>query len=280
MLHNLIIIPDCLNELSDEHFARYMLYTQADAVKNTGNAYSAAFASSYNAELPRLLRMGRVNVCVFSPETQGVPEGAFYMQSSKIVERVLGYKPAMNEELRSMEEMMGKLSESLVDFPVIKPENEKVSLIRDEEAVLLEAEKYDTAAALLCGKTANTEAFKSEWLGLISDGVISDNITDLLDDAKTALGKNINDIFRFGSDNIELTALKMCEDGSGDVVLRINETKGLDEVHSFIMSDIYEMGFRFDINAYETKTFRVTPDGMVRETNFAEGIIPFNEFEW
>lgn len=280
MLHNLIIIPDCLNELSDESFARYMLYSQADAVKAGKDAYLAAFASSYNAELPRLLRAGRVKICVFSPDTQGVPEGAFYMQSDKLVDRILGYKPAMNEELGSMEEMIAKLGESLIDFPVIKPENEKVSLIREEENTLLEAEKYDTAVALLCGKTANTELFKGEWLNLISDGVVSDDVKKILDDAKTALGKDAEDLFRFGSDNIELTALKMCEDGSGDVVLRINETKGLDGVHSFIMSDIFDMGFRFDIDAYETKTFRVNPEGMVRETNFAEGIIPFAHFEW
>lgn len=280
MLHNLIIIPDCLNELSDESFARYMLYSQADAVKAGKDAYLAAFASSYNAELPRLLRAGRVKICVFSPDTQGVPEGAFYMQSDKLVDRILGYKPAMNEELGSMEEMIAKLGESLIDFPVIKPENEKVSLIREEENTLLEAEKYDTAVVLLCGKTANTELFKGEWLNLISDGVVSDDVKKILDDAKTALGKDAEDLFRFGSDNIELTALKMCEDGSGDVVLRINETKGLDGVHSFIMSDIFDMGFRFDIDAYETKTFRVNPEGMVRETNFAEGIIPFAHFEW
>ncbi len=280
MLHDLIIIPDCLNELSDESFARYMLYSQADAVKAGKDAYLAAFASSYNAELPRLLRAGRVKVCVFSPDTQGIPEGAFYMQSDKIVDRILGYKPAMNEELGSMEDMLDKMSESLIDFPVIKPENEKVSLIREEEATLLDAEKYDTAAAILCGKQANTEAFKGEWLNLISDGVVSDDAKKILDDAKAVLGKDINDLFRFGSDNIEITAFKMCEDGSGDVVLRINETKGENGVHSFIMSDIYEMGFRFDIDAYETKTFRVNPEGMVRETNFAEGIIPFSHFEW
>ncbi len=280
MLHNLIIIPDCLNELSDESFARYMLYSQADAVKSGKDAYLAAFASSYNAELPRLLRAGRVKICVFSPDTEGVPEGAFYMQSDKLVDRILGYKPAMNEELGSMEEMIAKLGESLIDFPVIKPENEKVSLIREEENTLLEAEKYDTAAALLYGKTANTELFKGEWLNLISDGVIGEDVKKIFDDAKATLGKDVNDIFRFGSENIELTALKMCDDGSGDVVLRINETMGKNGVHSFIMSDIFDMGFRFDIDAYETKTFRVNPEGMVRETNFAEGIIPFSHFEW
>ena len=280
MIHQLIIIPDILNELSDESFARYMLYTQADAVKSTGNAYSAAFASSYNADLPRLLRKGRVNVCVFSPDTQGLPDGPFYMQSEKIVDRVLGYKLAADEKLGTMEEMTEKLCQTPVDYAVIKPENEKVFPIRDEEAKLLEAEAYNTAAAVLTGAAAETAFFKDQWLNLITDGTVSADADAICAAAKAALGKDLKDIFRLGSDNIEITALKMCEDGSGDVVLRVNETKGLDEVHSFIMSDIFDMGFRFDIAAYETKTFRVNADGMVRETNFAEGIIPFNHFEW
>lgn len=280
MLENLILIPDSLNELSDECFARYMLYTQADAVKNTGSAYNAAFASSYNCDLPRLLRMGRVNVCVFSPETEGLPEGAFYLQGAKLTERVLGYKPAMGEQPGTMDEMIAKLSESLCDFPVIKADNEKIFPIREEEEALLTAEFYDAAAAVLCGKDAHTQAIKDEWNNLLNGGEMSENVKKIEAEAKSVLGKNKKDIFRFGSDNIEFVCLKMCEDGSGDVVIRITETDGRNDVHSFIMSDIFDMGFRFDINAYETKTFRVDSDGMVRETNFAEGIIPFNEFEW
>lgn len=280
MFENMIVIPDCLQELSDECMARHMLYAQADAVKKTGSAYSVAFASSFNKELPRLLRMGRVNVCVFSPETQGIPEGAFYLLSVNLTERVLGYKPAMGEDLGELEEMLGKLSESLTDFPVIAPENEKIVPIRDEEEALMLAEAYDTVASVLYGKEAHTEVFKNEWLSLLADGVISENVKKIAEDAKAVCDKDIKDIIRFGSDNIELDCLKMCEDGSGDVVIRIHETQGKNDVRSFIMSDIYEMGFWFDINAYETMTFRVNPEGMVRQTNFAEGIIPFNNFEW
>lgn len=280
MFDNLIIIPDCLQELSDECMARHLLYTQADAVKKTGEAYSMAYASSFNSDLARLLRLGRVNVCLFSPETKELPEGAFYLLSNNVTERVLGYKPAADEKMGTLEEMIGKLSESLVDFPVIKAENEKVVPIREEEELLMLAEAYDAAAAVLCGKEANTEAIKAEWLSLLSDGVISDNVKKIADDAKAAVGKDLKDVVRFGSDNIELCALKMCEDGSGDVVIRIRETQGRNGVRSFIMSDIFDMGFWFDINAYESMTFRVNADGMTRQTNFAEGIIPFNHFEW
>ena len=138
-----------------------------------------------------------------------------------------------------------------------------------------DSERVDRAVAL--AKKAHDGQFRRTGEPYIVHPLA---VKKILEDAKAALGKDVNDIFRFGSDNIELTALKMCDDGSGDVVLRINETKGLDGVHSFIMSDIFDMGFRFDIDAYETKTFRVNPEGMVRETNFAEGIIPFEHFEW
>lgn len=280
MFENMIVIPDCLQELSDECIARHMLYAQVDAVKNTGSAYSVAFASSFNRDLPRLLRMGRVNVCVFSPETQGVPEGAFYLLGVNLTERVLGYKPAAGEELGTMEEMIEKLGGSLEDYPVIAPENEKIVPIRDEEETLMIAEAYDTVASVLFGKEAHTEIFKNEWLSLLADGVISDNVKKIADEAKAVCDKDIKDIIRFGSDNIAIDCIKMCEDGSGDVVIRIHETQGKDGVRSFIMSDMYEMGFWFDINAYEIMTFRVNPEGMVRQTNFAEGIIPFNNFEW
>lgn len=280
MFENMIVIPDCLQELSDECMARHMLYAQADAVKNTGSAYSVAFASSFNRDLPRLLRMGRVNVCVFSPETQGIPEGAFYLLGVNLTERVLGYKPAAGEELGTMEEMIEKLSGSLEDFPVIAPENEKIVPIRDEEEALMKAEAYDTVASVLYGKEAHTETFENEWLSLLTDGVISENVNKIAEEAKAVCDKDIKDIIRFGSDNIELDCLKMCEDGSDDVVIRIHETQGKNEVRSFIMSDMYEMGFWFDINAYEIMTFRVNSEGMVRQTNFAEGIIPFNNFEW
>ena len=280
MFDNLIIIPDCLQDLSDECMARHLLYTQTDAVKKTGEAYNIAYASTFNSDLPGLLRKGRIKVCLFSPETQGVPEGAFYLLGNNLIDRVLGYKPAADEKMGTVDEMIGKLSETLVDFPVIKAENEKIVPIRAEEKSLMLAEAYDAAAAVLCGKEAHTEAIKKEWLTLFADGVISENVAKISDDAKAALGKDIKDFIRFGSDNIELCALKMCEDGSGDVVIRISETQGKDGVRSFIMSDIFDMGFWFDINAYETLTFRVNPEGMTRQTNFAEGIIPFNHFEW
>ena len=280
MFENMIVIPDCLQDLSDECMARHMLYAQTDAVKKTGTAYNVAFASSFNRDLPALLRMGRIKICIFAPETQGVPEGAFHLLGVNQIDRVLGYKPAMGEEVGDLEDLLGELSESLVDFPVVVAENEKIVPIRDEEDALMQAEAYDTVASVLFGKEAHTEVFKKEWLSLLADGIISEDVKKIAEESKAVCDKDIKDIIRFGSDNVAIDCIKMCEDGSGDVVIRIHETQGKDGVRSFIMSDIYDMGFWFDINAYEIMTFRVNAEGMVRQTNFAEGVIPFNHFEW
>ena len=71
--------------------------------------------------------------------------------------------------------------------------------------------------------------------------------------------------------NLSLMSFKFCEDGSGDVVLRVRETDGK-PVKAAIVCDLIDAGFWADFNKFEIKTFRVNADGYVRETNFLEGI--------
>ena len=77
---------------------------------------------------------------------------------------------------------------------------------------------------------------------------------------------------RLSAGNVLVSALKYCEDGSGDVILRLWETAGKANTLVTCMSDLFDFGFRFEIGACEVKTFRVTPGGAVREYNFLEGI--------
>lgn len=74
-------------------------------------------------------------------------------------------------------------------------------------------------------------------------------------------------------DNVEITALKRCEDGSGDLIIRLYETKGIDCTRGMLMSKLFDNGFWFDIKKHEVKTFRVRRDLTVLETNFLEGIV-------
>lgn len=75
------------------------------------------------------------------------------------------------------------------------------------------------------------------------------------------------------ADNVLITALKRCEDGSGDLIIRLYETKGIESTRCYIMSKLFDNGFWFDIGKHEIKTFRVDRNLNVKETNFLEGIV-------
>ena len=73
------------------------------------------------------------------------------------------------------------------------------------------------------------------------------------------------------------TAFKLCEDGSGDAVLRIYESRGK-ETHGAVLCDMLGAAFRADFMPHEIKTFRVSPDGRVTEVDFLEGIVVSDAF--
>ena len=77
---------------------------------------------------------------------------------------------------------------------------------------------------------------------------------------------------RVSKSNIRLGAFKFCEDGSGDIVMRFNETDGK-EVKAAIVCDIADAGFYADFVPHEVKTFRINSEGYVTETDFLEGIV-------
>ncbi|NLA76291.1 MAG: hypothetical protein GX851_00410 [Clostridiales bacterium] len=74
------------------------------------------------------------------------------------------------------------------------------------------------------------------------------------------------------ADNLVVTALKFCEDGSGDAILRLYETAGRD-TEAFIVCDMLSAGFRVYVGANKIKTYRIAADGSVREVNFLEGTV-------
>lgn len=88
--------------------------------------------------------------------------------------------------------------------------------------------------------------------------------------------ENTTDIY-ISEDNIKISAIKKCEDGSGDLIFRVFETGEKIDTRLFITGDEYDFGFWLDIRKGEVKTFRIGNDCVVRETNLIEGIIPFDE---
>ncbi|MDR1629429.1 MAG: alpha-mannosidase [Oscillospiraceae bacterium] len=72
--------------------------------------------------------------------------------------------------------------------------------------------------------------------------------------------------------NVVVTAFKYSEDGSGAQILRLYETMGK-KVRAKIMLLLTDIGFWADIGAHQIKTFRIEPDGYVKEVTFLEGIV-------
>lgn len=73
------------------------------------------------------------------------------------------------------------------------------------------------------------------------------------------------------AENVLVTAVKLCEDNSGDLIIRLYETQGK-ITRCMLMSELFDNGFWFDIGKNEIKTFRVGKNGKVLEVNFLEGI--------
>ena len=72
--------------------------------------------------------------------------------------------------------------------------------------------------------------------------------------------------------NILVTAFKLCEDDSGDYILRAYETTGKATGRVGFVCDRIDAGFWADFRAFEVKTFRINREGFVSETDFLEGI--------
>ncbi len=71
--------------------------------------------------------------------------------------------------------------------------------------------------------------------------------------------------------NVIVNAVKFCEDGSGDAIIRCTETCGK-VTKAMIKCDIFDAAFYAEFKPNEIKTFRVDSEGFVTQTNFLEGI--------
>ncbi len=84
----------------------------------------------------------------------------------------------------------------------------------------------------------------------------------------------VNSFISISKPNIRLDAFKFCEDGSGDIVMRLRETDGK-AVKTAVVCDIADAGFYADFNKFEIKTFRIDAEGYVTETDYLEGVVEY-----
>lgn len=262
------------NVESEEAFIRYALFCQTRRYFESGSVYKTAECNGVSERLPLLLNGCRLYQCLIPASCEELPDGAFLLKGRDDDACVLGYH--MSKSVDDSDSLFRHLCESLADFPVITPDVGEIPELSAAEKFLLEAERYDTAACILCSTTPNTRNIAETWANLSECAALPDFVFEMREDAIRALGGE-RELIRLDQKNIALDVLKLCEDGSNDLIIRLHETDGKEETHVCLMSELYDAGFRFDIRANEIKTFRVDKDGYVRETNFLEGIIPPND---
>ncbi|MCL1952150.1 MAG: hypothetical protein FWF60_04915, partial [Oscillospiraceae bacterium] len=72
--------------------------------------------------------------------------------------------------------------------------------------------------------------------------------------------------------NVLVTAYKCCEDGSGDLIVRLYETAGKAYTHAGITLPQVDAAFWADFTKHEVKTFRIDGEGRATQVNFLEGV--------
>ncbi|MBQ6421098.1 MAG: hypothetical protein IJK02_08510 [Clostridia bacterium] len=81
------------------------------------------------------------------------------------------------------------------------------------------------------------------------------------------------DVFTLTGKGVLLKAFKLCEDGSGDLVLRLAQSVDR-ECRASVLFDPADTAFWLDMQPYEIKTLRIGKDGRALEVNFLENIVP------
>ncbi len=131
-----------------------------------------------------------------------------------------------------------------------------------------DAEKLLEKADRICvqeGRKENDD-IRSCWISIFlgEDDVAADV-------AEKIIGDSVLDeaFIRINSDEVKVVSVKYAEDGSDDVVIRLQETAGKEKAIT-VMCDALDAGFRAEILPYEIQTFRIIKDGFAEETPIGE----------
>ena len=129
----------------------------------------------------------------------------------------------------------------------------------EDEKLLIEAEKISAQ-----NKENLSEKIENLWIEIFLGNDIKVEAEKLINGRESC-----EDFIKIDSNEVELVEMKLAEDDSGDVVIRIKETAGKEKT-LFVMCDELNAGFRCEILPYELQTFRIDKDGFVTEIFIVE----------
>lgn len=116
MADNILVLGKIMNETDAEKIISYMLAEQKKFIDTTGEAARIAYSESANYLLPLLLAGAGIHTCIFSADSDEIPDGLCYISSG--IHRVLSYKLKADESLDAISGMHEEIARQLPDFPV------------------------------------------------------------------------------------------------------------------------------------------------------------------
>ena len=245
------------DELSEIALIKSCLYSVRYFFDNFGKKYRVFHGKKiYNNMLPQIVYSSFFDAIVLETETKnkwlyGADHFRILSMSADTVDvNDLDDDDILSNDFISYEDLADKLFDGHLDLETIFL---SVGNIKPEglEKNLVDAEKYSA----INGDDKTVEIRKA-WTAYFNGK------TDLAKEiANEITDSNLPDEsgFKLHGDGVILTEIKLAEDGSGDTIIRVAETKGKEQ-SAYIMCDCLNAGFRFEIMPYEMPTFRIPKD--------------------
>lgn len=257
------------DELSEIALVKSCLYSVRYFLDNFGKKYRVFHGSKlYNNMLPQIVYSSLFDAVVLESETEskwlhGADDFRTLVMTAETVDvNDLDDDGISKNNFISYEDLADNFFGAHLDLKTvflpagsIKPDG--------IEKALIDAEKF--AAINSEDKTAE---IKAAWLAYF-DGDL-EAAREIADGITGGSAPDEND-FKLSDAGITVAEIKLAEDGSGDTVIRVAETKGK-EHSAYIMCDRLDAGFRFEIMPYEMPTFRIpkNSDGYSKEIYICE----------
>ena len=273
----------CSDLFSGEAVIRQAIYGQTRRILSTGSAFEIAAVSvgtEVCRKIPRIINEARIRkillLCKESPESLGIPSGFFwwdYYDGS----RALTYSVCENDfpADTDIEKLFSDKIASPEVIPAVSPDDLKRCSHNEDD------ERKKTTCSLLLAESAlsfsgNTDApeiIGGLWLEYWNSREKDDDagvgrILGVIDGFKLSSAYTQPD-FIIDRDNIRINAFKLCEDRSGDYIIRAEETEGRQTKCSIVLNKI-NAGFYADFMPREEISFRIDSEGYVREVGLGE----------
>lgn len=255
------------DELSETALIKSCLYSVRYFLDNFGKKYRVFHgAKIYNNLFPQIVYSSLFDAVILKSETETKwihAEDGFRtlsIFSDTVDVNDLDDCFISENEFISYEELAENLFNGALDLDVLYLPSGTVGCT-EAEKTLVESEKY----AVLNSKN-ETAKIREAWLSYLGG-----DTETALSLAESILGSNSPDesCFEIHGDGVKISEIKLAEDNSGDVVIRVTENEGR-EKSAYLMCDRLNAGFRFEITPYEVITFRILADGNVEEIYICE----------